>query len=117
AHERSGREAHRANAQRRIRAGMTYFWEVEGRPVSMAALARPSCNGVCVNLVYTPPEFRGRGYASAVTAAVSRQGLEQGYSFCCLYTDLSNPISNSIYMKLGYEPVCDSAHYQFKYSV
>lgn len=117
AHERSGREAHRANAIRRVRAGMTYFWVVEGSPVSMAALARPSRNGVSVNLVYTPPQLRGRGYASAVTAAVSRKGLEQGYRFCCLYTDLSNPTSNSIYTKLGYQPVCDSAHYQFKYQV
>ena len=117
AHERSGREANRAQALRRARARMTYFWVVEGRPVSMAALARPSQNGVCVNLVYTPPELRGRGYASAVTAAVSQKGLDLGYRFCCLYTDLSNPTSNSIYKKLGYKPVCDSAHYQFRYPV
>ena len=117
AHERSGREANRANALRRVRAGMTYFWEVNGRPVSMAALARPSRNGVSVNLVYTPRDQRGRGYGSAVTAAVSQEGLRRGYQFCCLYTDLSNPTSNSIYMKLGYQPLCDSAHYQFKPTV
>ena len=117
AHELSTREANRANAVRRVRAGMTYFWEVNGRPVSMAALARPSRNGVSVNLVYTPPQWRGRGFASAVTAAVSREGLGRGYRFCCLYTDLSNPTSNSIYTKLGYQPVCDSAHYQFKETV
>ena len=115
AHERSSREANRASALRRLRDRMTYFWEVDGHPVAMAALARPSRNGICVNLVYTPQELRGRGYASAVTAAVSRRGLEMGYRFCCLYTDLSNPTSNSIYTKLGYRPVCDSAHYQFKY--
>ena len=117
AHERAGREANRANAVRRVKAGMTYLWVVEGRPVSMAALARPSRNGVSVNLVYTPPQLRGRGYASTVTAAVSRRGFELGYRFCCLYTDLSNPTSNSIYMKLGYRPVADSAHYQFKVPV
>lgn len=117
AHERTSREDNRANALRRARAGNTYVWEVEGRAVSMAALARPSRNGICVNFVYTPPEFRGRGYASAITAAVTRKGLEAGHRFCCLYTDLSNPTSNSIYMKLGYRPVVDSAHYQFKYPV
>jgi len=117
AHERSTREANRANAVRRVRAGMTYFWEVDGQPVAMAALARPSRNGVSVNLVYTPPKWRGRGFGSAVTAAVSQEGLRRGYRFCCLYTDLSNPTSNSIYRKLGYEPVCDSAHYQFKATV
>lgn len=116
-YERTSRVANRANALRRARAGNTYFWEVDGRAVSMAALARPSRNGICVNFVYTPPEFRGRGYASAITAAVTRTGLESGHRFCCLYTDLSNPTSNSIYMKLGYRPVVDSAHYQFKYPV
>lgn len=117
AHERSSREVNRANAVRRVKAGMTYLWVVDGQPVSMAALARPSRNGVSVNLVYTPPDMRGRGYASAVTAAVSREGFRRGYRFCCLYTDLSNPTSNSIYMKLGYKPVADSAHYQFRYPV
>ncbi|MFN8609751.1 MAG: GNAT family N-acetyltransferase [Vulcanimicrobiota bacterium] len=116
AHERSPRAQIESWAVRRARSGMTYFWEVEGRPVSMAALARPSRNAICVNLVYTPEADRGRGYASAVVAGVSQEGLDQGFEFCTLYTDLSNPTSNSIYAKLGYQPVCDSRHYQFTYS-
>lgn len=117
AHELSPPEVIRSGAVRRARSGMTYFWEVEGEPVSMAALARPSRRAICVNLVYTPPRWRGRGYASAVVAQVSQLGLNQGFEFCTLYTDLANPTSNSIYARLGYEPVCDSRHYQFKYSV
>ncbi len=115
AHERSPRSLIESGALKRASSGMTYFWEVEGRPVSMAALARPSRNVICVNLVYTPTELRGRGYASAVTAGVSQEGLNRGFKYCTLYTDLSNPTSNSIYLKLGYQPVCDSRHYQFKY--
>lgn len=117
AHERSPRSAIESGALRRARSGMTYLWEVEGRPVSMAALARPSRHAICVNLVYTPGELRGRGYASAVTAGVSQAGLDRGFQYCTLYTDLSNPTSNSIYMKLGYQAVCDSRHYQFTYQV
>ncbi|MCY8590548.1 GNAT family N-acetyltransferase [Bacillus haynesii] len=30
------------------------------------------------------------------------------YAFCCLYTDLSNPTSNRIYLAIGYRPVADS---------
>lgn len=33
--------------------------------------------------------------------------LEQGLSFCVLYTDLSNPTSNAIYLRIGYNPIAD----------
>ena len=36
--------------------------------------------------VFTPPELRRRGYASALTAGVSAWLLEQGRQFCFLYT-------------------------------
>jgi hypothetical protein len=64
--------------------------------------------------VYTPPELRGRGYASALTAYVSAEQLAAGRSFCFLYTDLANPTSNRIYVALGYERVCDSVEYAFR---
>ncbi|MCD4828372.1 MAG: GNAT family N-acetyltransferase [Candidatus Cloacimonetes bacterium] len=79
----------------------------DGAPVSMAALVRPSGNAVCLNLVYTPLPLRRRGYATALVAELSRQGLAHGYSRCTLFTDLANPISNSIYRKIGYKPVSD----------
>jgi len=115
AHEALDREAIRAGAVRRSQGNLTYFWEVGGHPVAMAALARPTRQVIGVNLVYTPPELRGRGYASAVVAAVSREGLSRGHRLCALYTDLSNETSNRIYMKLGYQPVCDSRQYLFRY--
>jgi predicted GNAT family acetyltransferase len=57
--------------------------------------------------VYTPPEFRGSGYASAVTAAVSLRAREAGAEEVLLCTDLANPTSNSIYRRIGYRPVED----------
>ena len=64
--------------------------------------------------VYTPARHRRRGYGSAITAAVSAERLASGRRFCFLYTDLANPTSNSIYMDIGYEPVCDSVDYAFE---
>ncbi|PFA70752.1 GNAT family N-acetyltransferase [Bacillus sp. AFS015802] len=84
-----------------------FFWEVDGKPVSMARAARRTENGITVNFVYTPSEFRKKGYASSVVAELSRLLLKD-HSFCSLYTDLDNPTSNKIYMEIGYEPVCDS---------
>ena len=92
-----------------------FVWE-DGqppRPVSMAAFSRPTPNGVSVSLVYTPPELRRRGYASACVAALSQWLLDSGRRYCFLYTDLSNPTSNHIYQAIGYEPVCDSDEYKF----
>ncbi|MCA1054473.1 GNAT family N-acetyltransferase [Rossellomorea aquimaris] len=90
-----------------------YFWEVEGKPVSMARGGRWTDNGITVNFVYTPAPHRKRGYASAVVSGLSRTLLEE-FAFCTLYTDLENPTSNKIYMEIGYVPIEDSLMVDFK---
>jgi len=82
-----------------------HLWELESRPVSMAAWTRPTMNGVGINLVYTPAALRGRGYASNCVAALSQSMLDGGKKFCCLYTDLANPTSNKIYRRIGYRRI------------
>ena len=63
--------------------------------------------------MYTPPELRGRGYATALVAQLSSQLLAEGRRFCFLYTDLANPTSNAIYERIGYVRVCESAEIAF----
>jgi predicted GNAT family acetyltransferase len=89
------------------------IWETIGQPVSMAGYAGPTPNGIRIGAVYTPPEMRKQGYASAVTAGLSQYLLDQGYRFCFLFTDLLNPTSNHIYQQIGYQPVCDVDRYMF----
>lgn len=96
----------------RIEAGTLWFWN-DSQPVSMAAHGRPTPNGEAINLVYTPPEYRRNGYATAVVARLSQLILDRGKRFCTLYTDLSNPVSNSIYMKIGYVPQTDVVDIHF----
>jgi predicted GNAT family acetyltransferase len=88
--------------------GALFVWDVDGAPVSMAALQGKTRHGVRVSLVYTPSALRGRGYASACVAAVSARALASGRRFCTLYTDLENPTSNGIYQRIGYERIGDS---------
>ena len=93
---------------------MLYVLEDNGMAVSMALMNR-AMNTVCgVGGVYTPPYFRGKGYASSCVAGVSRLILERGFTKCVLYTDLANPTSNSIYQKIGYKPICDSLEIKFE---
>ena len=97
-------------ARERIREGSLFIWD-DARPVSMAAWAGRTGRMVRINYVYTPPEHRECGYASACVASLTQQLLDEGVALCCLYTDLTNPTSNKIYQAIGYRPVCDAAEY------
>jgi hypothetical protein len=98
----------------RLSTRKLYVLEVDGNPVSMAGFTRTMQNCIGIAFVYTPPYFRGRGYATSCVAQVSQLALEMGYKKCVLYTDLLNPTSNSIYMKIGYTPICDSLMVAFE---
>jgi hypothetical protein len=96
-----------------IAESRVFFWETDGKPVSMAVKTRPTDQGMTVGEVYTPPELRGKGYATSCVAEVSRNILQSGKQFCTLYTDLANPTSNSIYKKIGYVEIADSVQHTF----
>lgn len=89
-----------------------YVWD-DGGVVSLVCHGGPTPGGMRIGPVYTPPERRGHGYASALTAYVSQSLLDSGRKFCFLYTNLLNPTSNKIYQQIGYQPVIDCALYRF----
>ena len=78
-----------------------WLWEVDGRPVA-TALGRCMPPVGRVGMVYTDPEQRGRGYAGALVAYLSRQLLAQGCEAVFLFTDMANPISNGVYQRIGF---------------
>ena len=114
----TGHAADLSSADRSVRAslesgGCQAIWRVDGRPVSMAAAGKPQEGMSRVAPVYTPPAERGHGYGSAVTAGVTQWAIDQGASDVVLFTDLANPISNSIYQRIGYRPVFDTVEVTF----
>ncbi|MEW1774284.1 GNAT family N-acetyltransferase [Streptomyces sp. NPDC086777] len=110
---RGGREAGEW-ADFRLSYGGATLWETaDGTPVSLAGLTLAVAGQVRVGPVYTPPELRGRGYAGAVTAEVSRAALAAGAGEVLLFTDLANPTSNALYQRIGYREVADWAVYEF----
>lgn len=107
-------EDREANTRRMVTAGdSVVVWEDRDEPVSMAVASAPIGGMSRVGPVYTPPEHRGHGYGSAVTAAVSQLARDAGAHDVILSTDLSNPTSNSIYRKIGYRPVYDQTEIEF----
>ena len=99
-------------ADRRLDNGEQMFWEVDGVPVALAGATRPIAGVTRVAPVYTPAPLRGRGYAGAVTAEISRRALAAGLEVI-LFTDLANPTSNALYQRLGYRPIGDWTELEF----
>ena len=95
---------------RRIEGGRVWLWIDRGVPVHLTGANPPAFGVSRVGPVFTPKEHRGRGYASAAVAEVSRAILESG-ARACLFTDQANPTSNRIYEALGYRPVVDMANH------
>ncbi|WP_028798816.1 GNAT family N-acetyltransferase [Streptomyces sp. 142MFCol3.1] len=91
----------------RLSRGGWRLWTVEEEPVAMAAMTSVVAGTARLTPVYTLPEQRGRGYGSAVTAAVSQAARDAGAEHVLLFTDLANPTSNSVYQRIGYRPVSD----------
>lgn len=101
----AGEALSRADAH--IAQDAMHVWDVGGEVVSIAAAVSPTRHGVRINHVYTPPERRGRGYAGALVLSLTRAMLDGGRAFTFLHTDLSNPISNRLYARIGYRQVGD----------
>jgi predicted GNAT family acetyltransferase len=90
-----------------------YLWDDDHRPVSLCGVGGATPHGIRIGPVYTPPESRKQGYASALVAEASQRELDAGRRFCFLFTDLANPTSNHIYQLIGYEPVRDVDEIRF----
>ncbi len=58
--------------------GAAQLGEPAHQPVALAALTRPVAGTARVSMVYTPPERRHGGYATAVTLGVSHAVLGDG---------------------------------------
>ncbi|MFF2654019.1 GNAT family N-acetyltransferase [Streptomyces sp. NPDC058045] len=101
-------------AEDRIAQGRTLLWETpDGTPVSLAGCSPEIAGQVRVGPVYTPAGLRGRGYAGAVTAELSRRLTGTTARDILLFTDLANPTSNALYQRIGYRPLRDFTVYAF----
>jgi len=88
-----------------------FLWAVGGRPVASAAFVptTPAGDAGRINAVFTREEERGKGYASACVAALSRRLLARGWRYCLIFADRDNPTTTRIYPRLGYQEVAGFA--------
>ncbi|NLK28679.1 MAG: GNAT family N-acetyltransferase [Clostridiales bacterium] len=105
-------EAALKRATELIEDGRIYVYEnPEGQIVTMAAAGRKLIHGIAITYVFTPEEFRGKGYAASNIYHISKNLLEEGYEFCTLFVDKRNPISVRAYEKVGYKIIEENYEY------
>ena len=91
-----------------------YIIENIGNIVSQAAVNANLINGKSLGCVYTPREERNKGYCYNLIYRLCEDLLKKGENkFICLYTDDTNPISNHIYEKVGFERKMDCIEMDF----
>ena len=88
------------------------FRDLEGRIVTICGVSPRTFKGMALNLVYTHPDFRNRGYCQTLVHWVCEQKLKSGSEYCTLFVDKTNPRSNRAYSKVGFEIVKDNYDYQ-----
>ena len=96
----------------RIEEGRQMMWTVDGVPVAQATYTPVTAGSSRIIVVYTPPEHRRKGYAAALTWAITHEAQANGAEHVVLHTDLSNPTANAIYQRLGYRPVHDVTEFE-----
>lgn len=78
-----------------------YVYEIDDKIVSMARMARNSDFLCSVANVYTDKQYRNRGLAYQVVGKLSNDIISLG-KVPYLFVDNENPVSNHLYLKLGY---------------
>lgn len=104
------RERALRNLDQRVARGLVRVWDHAGA-AAFAGFGE-ALDIARIAPVYTPPELRGRGYASAMVSELARELFVAGKRAIFLTTDVANPTSNSIYQRIGFSPVADHYHFE-----
>jgi uncharacterized protein len=89
-----------------------YVWE-DGTVRCMVGVLRETRDAAAIGIVYTPPELRDRGYATAAIAAFSKHLLDRGLTYSYFCVDPANAAADKLCRKLGYDLVQETVDIDF----
>jgi len=99
----------------RLASGSLTIWrDDDGTPVALAGWSREVGGARRIGPVYTVEQHRRRGYGAAITTSACRRALDSGTTQLLIYADIDNPTSNTLYRRLGFEPVEERTTLRFK---
>lgn len=91
------------NAKKFVQNSCVFIIKDGETVAAMARTTRETETHVSISGVYTRPNYRGSGLATALAAQLSRDIISRKKA-PILYADLSNPCSNRAYLKAGFTP-------------
>lgn len=93
----------------RLNEGDLHFWVSENSSdiLSVLALSGRTDSVIRIAGVFTPKQYRGKGYASSSIVRATNSCLLSGYSSVILVVDTMNDVAVNIYSQLGFEPIHD----------
>jgi predicted GNAT family acetyltransferase len=97
----------RAMAERAVEESNTWVLEADGQLVATSAFNSRIAEAVQIGGVWTPPEFRRRGYARCVVAQSLLDARDDGAQLAILFTDEDNIPAQKAYTSLGFRHVGD----------
>ncbi len=100
--QKNSAEHNRSHATALIENRKVALVRKEHIPVAIAAIVNEGREITAISLVYTPPEFRNRGYAAEAVYHLAEHILGSG-RIACLFIDSNNPASRKCYEKLGFK--------------
>ncbi len=97
----------RAMAERVIGDGNAWVLEAEGHSVATSAFNSRIAEAVQIGGVWTPLEFRRRGYARCVVAQSLLDARDEGTQMAILFTGEDNVPAQKAYIALGFRHIGD----------
>ncbi len=80
-------------------------------PVACGAIKPYADKTAEVKRMYTLPEYRGKGLAAQVLAALEQWAAQLGYTTCILETGIRQPEAIALYKKCGYHLIPNYGQY------
>lgn len=88
---------------RKLKNGDLYVWEDQG-PKTILTVSGRIGKGARVSAVYTPPQHRGNGFASAAIQEICRKIKSDGFSYVTLCVLVNDP-AERVYQKIGFHSI------------
>ncbi len=99
------RERCRAGVEQSLREGRTWVLDQAGNPVACSSFNSVIREAVQIGGVWTPPEWRSRGYGRCVVAASLVEARAQGIQRAILFTGETNWPAQKAYEAIGFRLV------------